>query len=95
MYTVNVNTKYDSIPVTDMNDGEIAIITKWGSDVSNIGTVVKRVNTKLVNISGGAGSEWSLILQKPYIKTIDNYRVRQLIPGDRIIIEVQPGIVKS
>lgn len=70
------------IPVSEMKDGEIGVITGWYAGTEKyIGIIVQRYNEKLV------------ALQKPYIESwisiseSENCRVRILQKGETLIIE--------
>lgn len=69
------------IPVSEMNDGEIGVITMWGVTKHHIGLIVQRYNNSLI------------ALQKPYgnsftgIAVGSDYRVHILQKGEVLIIE--------
>ena len=69
------------IPVSEMKDGEIGIITMWGVTKHHIGLIVQRYSNSLI------------ALQKPYgdsftgIAVGNDYRVHILQKGEILIIE--------
>lgn len=49
--------KLGDIPVTDMTDGQIAVVTQWTDD-AYIGEIVQRFGLYLLQIGGGINEGW-------------------------------------
>ena len=65
-----------TIPVRDMRDGQIGVITEWGgSTVTYHGAPILRQNSSLINLNSGGG--WDVFKE-------DAYRVRVLSNGTRL-----------
>lgn len=69
------------IPVSEMEDGEIGIITMWGKYLGVIGTVVQLYNNVLISLQKPSGNSWTPI------PLSDDCRVRILQKGEVLIIE--------
>lgn len=78
-----VNNNNDSIPVFDMKDGQIGIVTEWGNNNDIVGRIIQRYNDILISLGKLSGSSF------PYaLKTYDDtLRVRILQKGEQIEIE--------
>jgi len=70
-----------TILVYHMQDGQIAVITRW-KDSSYIGTIVQRFDNKLIALGQGCGIAWSTILKEADA----NFRVRILEAGETLVI---------
>jgi hypothetical protein len=53
-----INAKNMEMPVYDMKDGQIAIITRWGNTTSYVGRIVQRYHEHLVTLGKESGSSW-------------------------------------
>lgn len=71
-----------SIPVIEMKDGDIGVITKW-TYTSAVGTVVQRYMDILISIGKHSRNSWSSIFPNGN----DSCRVRLLEKGEILIIE--------
>lgn len=73
----------DSIPVYDMKDGQIGVITEWGCSTDEIGWVVQRCYKDIIVI----GRDRGFVFRK--LCTLNNagLRVRLLKRGE--LIEIQ------
>lgn len=69
----------DSIPVMEMNDGQLAVIVQWGNESSYNGIIVQRWRDHLIII--GESDCWSNIY-KPGCGLSEDCRVRILQPGE-------------
>lgn len=74
------------IPVSELLDGQLAVITAWIGD-KYIGEVVQRNGAGLVAIGQPTGAGWSLIY--PDCSRYQQCRVRRLVPGDQLVVEGQ------
>lgn len=72
------------IPISELRDGQLAVITAWLGD-KYIGEVVQRNGDGLVAIGQPTGSGWSRIF--PECSRYPQCRVRLLVPGDKIVVE--------
>lgn len=73
----------EDIPVFEMKDGQIAIITKWGNSPEYIGRIVQRYGDELITIGMNSHYRWDNLsdgLLSP------ECRVRLLQPGETITI---------
>ena len=78
---VVLGAKNDSIQVSSMKDGEIAIITSWGNSLNYlIGRVIQRYGDTLVSLGMHSASSWDSI------PTSEECMVRLLSEGDIIKI---------
>ena len=77
------NQVIKDIPVYEMKDGQIAVITNWGYIPEYVGRIIQRYGNSLISIGMDCGKAWpEFINEKP-----DNaYRVRLLQPGETITI---------
>lgn len=71
------------IPVYNMKDGDIGIITRWGEQDDEIGSIVQRYKDVLISLGEASGSSWTEIFRS--LNT--DCRVRLLNSGDIINIE--------
>ena len=71
--------------VVDMEDGQVAIITRWENGTHHVGEIVQRYKTSLVKIGAGQGSSWPNIFAEGFFKSPnfekDGYTVHILSPG--------------
>lgn len=74
------------IPVTQMKDGDLAVITAWWSDAkaTYVGIIVHRYKGVLVAVGKESGRCWTGLFDGP---TINEFRVRPLQKGDTLVIE--------
>lgn len=72
-----------SVPLAEMKDGDMGIITNWTYD-SAVGTIVQRYKDALISVGKVSGNSWSGIFP-------DNdslpCRIRILEKGETLIIE--------
>lgn len=73
------------IPVTDMRDGQIAIIVAHQTNPNYIGRVVQHYGDTLITIGGKKEYSWSNPFANKSVGEI--MRVRLLEKGEHIIIE--------
>jgi len=78
---IKITSAHIDIPVRELNDGELAVITAWPYGLY-AGNVIQRYGDKLVTIGKPEGKGFT------QISTRDDCRVRRLVPGD--IITLQP-----
>ena len=64
----------------DMKDGQIGIITAWGTFPEYQGRIVQRYGDDLVYLGKGESSGWRGCFKEP-VNNEDEYRVRILPPG--------------
>jgi hypothetical protein len=50
--------KQNGIPISEMNDGDIAVITDWDGRSYHIGTIVQRYGDDLITVSMPLGNGW-------------------------------------
>ena len=79
------NKKTDEVHVSEMEDGDIAIITKW--EVKNyVGRVVQRYKNYLLTLGEDSGSGWGKFFNnKGMNNNYDDY-VRILKKGEILIV---------
>ncbi len=84
--TLKKNYEND-IPVKEMKDGDIAIITLWANIKSHpsVGTLVHRYQNILVALGQQSGLSWDGILYSPDRQY--GCRVRLLKSGDTILVD--------
>jgi hypothetical protein len=72
------------IPVKDLKDGEIAIITEWSAS-EYVGRIVQRYGEHLVALGSSRGSSWPEFFNEDFsIRPLDNLKVRVLPKGTQI-----------
>lgn len=82
----------DVVPVSDMRDGEIAVIKSWmtssGSQTSIYnGTIVQRYGDSLVVLGKGRGDSWVTLFSDKYSpETLVGCEVQILKPGTKLEI---------
>jgi hypothetical protein len=72
-----------SIPLLDMQDGQIAVITDWTSS-QYVDQIVQRWNNHLIRLGAPAGSSWPDIFRRRYEEVSPRNRVRILPPGTKL-----------
>ena len=72
--------KDNSIPVSELKDGQIGVITQWSPIVECIGTIVQNNDGSLFVIGGTYQKGWNSITEKT------DCRVRVLENGTELII---------
>ncbi len=70
-----------SIPVNDMHDGEIAVITQWNCYTKAVGWVVQRFQNYLVPLGVDSGQSWS---NSTFWRGRTDLRVR-ILPPDTLL----------
>lgn len=78
---MKLQSEITDIPVREMKDGEIGIITQWVELIQHIGNIVQRHGDKLIRLQKGTLDSWDAISTK------DECRVRILQKGETLIIE--------
>jgi hypothetical protein len=68
--------------VSTMNDGDIAVITKWRDLEQFVGTVVMRYKNSLIKIGFPSSAGWSNLFDN--YKDFDNLRVIILPKGTQL-----------
>lgn len=68
-----------SIPVRNLKDGQVAVITYWGVHESYVGRIVQRNENRLVSVGMGGGHTWQSILSH------DSLRVQVLPEGTELV----------
>ncbi len=82
--------KPDDIAVTQMEEGQYAIVTKQVSHPETIGCVVRRVYQSVIGITpeSGVRSIWNIDFNRPSVGLATNFRVKLLPKGTEIEIFV-------
>jgi hypothetical protein len=81
-----LNETAQEIPVQDIEDGEIAVITQW-SAFGHIGRIVQRYGDHLVALGSSHGSSWSEFFNRDFsTRPLDSCKVRVLPKGTQIEI---------
>jgi len=80
---VELTNKTDNtIPVMELKDGQIAVITEWGNDNHEYdGQIVQRWNDNLIQIGEDSGESWTSLPNS------DDCRVRVLEDGETLVIK--------
>jgi hypothetical protein len=80
---VELTNKTDNtIPVRELKDGQIAVITEWCNDNHEYdGQIVQRWNDNLIHIGEGSGESWTSLPNS------DECRVRVLADGETLVIK--------
>lgn len=80
------DSKYNTISVLDMSDGDIAEIISW-TNKQYVGTIVQRYINVLITVGSSSGKAWTGIfdIDKNSSAAAD-CRVRLLVPGEKIEI---------
>ncbi len=71
------------IPIDEMNDGAIAVITKWKDDYLPAGTLLQRCGESIILL----GRPWSSSFPSFFKTPSHDFYVRILEPGEIIWIE--------
>ena len=71
------------VSVTEMKDGDIAIITDWPGG-GYVGWIVQRYGDDLITVGDNWGHGWSLFFKDDHSKQC---RVRILESGDELVVE--------
>lgn len=74
--------QYGSIPVSEMRDGQIAVIVKWGNIISVIDLIVQKHKKGLVSIGLETSCGWTNVSE-----TNEENRVKILKNGTELIIK--------
>lgn len=78
----------NSVPVTVMRDGDVAIITNW-SDRSYIGRMVHRVRDSLNTVGQGYGNSWPIDI--PWDDGLTTGEMGQLVWKDCLVRILSEG----
>ena len=83
------DTPVTDIPIWDMNDGDLAIITKWNGNDKYVNVIVQRYGNILLPVGKHSDRSWTSILGNKEMKARDgqDFRVRLLNPGELIEVE--------
>lgn len=73
----------ETIPVREMADGDIAVVTEW-RDEQCVGWIVTRYKESLVAIGKEGLDGWEGLWSDGKCRLQDKYRVRILQPGELI-----------
>lgn len=75
-----------TIPVKDLKDGQLAVITAWGNGKSSpyTGRIIQRFKDVLITIGMGSDEAWENLLTNH--KSCLDCRVRVLKVGDGIMV---------
>jgi len=76
------NCSDNSIPVYDMRDGEIGVITVWNNDNIYIGRVVQRFQTTLITLGANGGNSFPSVFNSKS----ETLRVRILPAGTKLVV---------
>ena len=68
-----------SVHVTDMRDGDIAVITEWTGTNEYVGIVVQRHGNDLITVGGGLYQRWTGVF------------TGHLNPGGQYMVEILPS----
>lgn len=82
--SVNLKNKNqdNSIPVHEMKDGQIGVITDWDGSTYNNGKVVQRYGLDLIQLGKPSGDSWRQVI----INKIVGCKVRILANGTELLI---------
>lgn len=87
MHKLSVKYKdQKNISVFNMQDGQIGVITKWGTSTEYLGRIIQRYNDVLVSVGNSSGKAWPFMLSQERDNKKD-FTVRPLESGDCIVIE--------
>lgn len=86
MKIVLQGSKPTDIRSTDMKDGDVGVITKWGTNDHYVGRIVQRYRDNIVSIGLEEGCSWSGWCSG-HGKNSPDCQVRLLKSGD--VLEVQ------
>jgi len=78
----NIETKIEDKSIKDMTDGEMGVITQWGTLHSYTGRVIQRCGNRFISLGQGAGKSFNGILGSSL--DLELLRVKPLGPGDII-----------
>lgn len=76
----------NEIPVYEMEDGHIGVITIWAGRVEVIGSVVQRFGNYLLHIGKPYTDRWDNPFEDEFYKS-GEYRVRILKEGEKLVIK--------
>jgi len=69
------------VQVTEMSDGDIAIIEKWSNQKHYVGRVVQRYDNSLISLGLPQGKSWFELFRTKFEKDDDQFMVRILPAG--------------
>ena len=75
----------DSIPVNQMKDGQIGVITRWGSR-TYLGLTVQRYRNDLIGVGVESGVSWPFLFKEP-AGELQHLHVSILPTGTELTIE--------
>lgn len=78
-----VSSVQNSIPASQMKDGQVGVITQWGTTPHYIGRIVQRYVNGLITIGRQSGESFS---SNVLLHVNQDHRVRLLEPGEKLEI---------
>jgi len=83
-----INDKNAGVPVGQMKDGDVAIITKWSGTYSYTGVIVQRYGDYLVSLGKPSGDGWGAFFQSTSSMLNNGQCMVQILPvGTQIEID--------
>jgi hypothetical protein len=85
------NKTINGVSVSEMKDGDVAVIVGWGNGVTYVGSVVyagrvvQRYGNNLITLGANEGKSWSNFFD--CILSPDENRVRILEKGETLVVE--------
>lgn len=82
-----INNKPTDIAVTEMKDGDLAVITVWNGSTKAVyvGLIVHRYKDILIPIGKRSGASWSMLFDN--VEKHEDCRVRLLEKGEILVVE--------
>ena len=77
----------NDIPISELMDGRLAIITRWEISPGCEGRIVQRYGNALVSIGMNCGNAWNIWFQSNPGRHDDVCRVKVLEPGTQLEVE--------
>ena len=81
---VSLKKEIEGIPVTEMKDGDLAVILKWGTSKSFKGRVIQRYKDVIIALGKDSGKSWENVFKE--ILVFNECYVRLLEDGDELVI---------
>jgi len=77
----------DSVHITRMKDGDIAVVVYWHDNNFKEGDVVQRIGRDLITIGKGELAKWDKCFDNVIVRANDeHYRVRVLEHGEQLTV---------